>query len=59
MRAFPENAAESIVSTDIEARSLAWGGARLGQRTEGRCLSEGPVWSMFVVERFELSQRVE
>jgi hypothetical protein len=59
MRVLSEDAAEPITSADIKAGDLGWDGARLRQRPEGSCLSESPVWPMFVVERLELSQRVE
>ncbi|GAA3572893.1 hypothetical protein GCM10022419_062230 [Nonomuraea rosea] len=59
MSILSQNAAESITSMDDECRDPGWGGVRGGKRSERSCLMESPLRPVFVIEGFELAQRVQ
>jgi hypothetical protein len=54
-----QDAPKSITSMDVERRDLGWGGVGIGKRSERSCLAESPMRPVFVVEGFELAQRVQ
>nr|WP_235030477.1 hypothetical protein [Nonomuraea solani] len=59
MSMLSQNAAEPITSMDVERRDPGWGSVRGGKRSERSCLMESPMWPVFVIEGFELAQRVQ
>ncbi len=59
MSILSQNAAESITSMDVERRDPGSGSVRGGKRSERSCLVESPMRPVFVIEGFELAQRVQ
>ena len=54
-----EEAAESVVSTDVKAVEAVRVGDWVGEWLQGSCAVQGAVRSMLVVDRLELVERVE
>ncbi|MCW2641619.1 MAG: hypothetical protein JWP76_3925 [Dactylosporangium sp.] len=54
-----EDAAEAIASSDVEAGQLVRIGDLRWQRVQRACVCDALVWSVSVVELFELAQGVE
>src|SRR5207244_2808183 len=54
-----EDAAESVMSSDVEVLDLVQFGDRQGERAQGRRSAERAVGPVFVVEGFVLAKRVE
>ncbi|WP_408057623.1 hypothetical protein [Streptomyces chiangmaiensis] len=54
-----EEAAESVMSADVEAVESVWFGDRFGARPQGCSAVQGAVRPMLIVEGLELAERVE
>jgi hypothetical protein len=59
MPVFVEDAAEAVVSADVQVRDLLRVGYRFGERAQGCRSLEGPVGPVLVVEVLELPQRMQ